>query len=267
MNLTEQTETTFIVRNPTSRGDLALGIMVIFLGLLALASISYVFEYGTLICVPQPDDSISCQTAAYRISGVAQQDLTNVLAVYVTEVQAIGTGRFQIRRDQIVLVADQGEVAVPYFYSAEFGEIQALASRIAQYLNDPRGRTLELRQNHQVEHEFLNVVAGFALIALGHAQIVLQVQRWEFDRSEGVLQIIKQRVIGRQILAEEPVAVRIERTSDYRMLREHEQRRSWVAVQFASGKVQRITHRYKDNAPAYGCLEPLVRDLRGFLGV
>ncbi len=267
MKLFERTETTFIVRNSTLRNDILLGGLLIVLGIIALASISYVIEYTTLTCSPVANRSVTCLIEEHRLSGVYTTELTNVLAVYVTEATTIGTGRFQVRRDQIVLVADQGEVIVPYFYSAEFGKVQVLATRIARYLENPQGRTLSLRQNQQVEHEFLNVVAGAVLIAIGHAQIALQVRRWEFDRSDGPLVMIKQRIMGQQVMPETPCAVRIERTSDYRILRDHEHRRSWVTVVFPSGSVQRITHSYKDSQPEYPQLEPLVHDLRQFLGV
>ncbi|NJK81623.1 MAG: hypothetical protein HC876_10330 [Chloroflexaceae bacterium] len=254
------------LHNDSVRNEVIIGVILIVLGVLSFLSISYLFQYTLLTCAPDAERRINCTIEQFRLSGQQVTEVEDVQSVYVAAIESVGTGRFQVVRDQIVLIGVRRDVTVPYFYSANYGKMQTLETRIRNYLAAPRG-TLRMRENHQVEHEFLNVIAGAALIAIGHAQIALQATRWVFDKSSGQWVITRYRVMGRNIFTDKPCAVRLERSTDKRPIRRGEKRRSWIALKLCSGQNLIVTQRYSDDNPAADQLEALTRQLRGFLQV
>lgn len=263
----QETPTVLTLHTTSAWSDMFLGVVLVVFGILSLASISYLFQYTTLTCQSDEAARVHCTIQQYLLSGTDIREVQDVQAVYIAELETAGAGDFQVIRDQIVLIATEEDVAVPYFYSADFGRVQAFEARIRNFLENPSGELL-LRANHQVETEFLHGIAGVVLIAIGAAQMGLHITRWTFDKSNGDLVITRHRLLSHEVIDARPTAVHVECSTDYQPgLQPGQKQRSWIALWVASGQHIRLTHKYAENEKEAATLNDTALRLRKFLHV
>jgi hypothetical protein len=271
MPMIHQTPQTLTLRNEKALKDSVLGIILIVLGLFFFSAVIYIFEFVTLTCNRVGESGTSCAITQAGLWGRETIRVDNVEDVYLIETLGAGTGRFQVQRDQLILVTEAGrEVAVPAFYRADFGRMQSLTSRIRAFTADPGDTPLTLREHYPIEHEFLNIIGGIVLIGLGFAQIILQVTSWVFDRSDSRVSITKNRVLGQQVIKEQPTLVQVERSTDIQnrgTLDGIGRSRSWVSMQFASGRKLRLTNKYDTGSAESEDLDIIAYALRVFLKI